>query len=108
MIGDRPIVVVRRSHAPGTRGPDGRPLPALEERIAARALPDPIQGEDLMVLPEGLRSKETLRFISGSFAFRDGPVPDLIEWGGDTYQVMKVIHYPSIVPHYEAYATRIA
>jgi len=73
----------------------GRYTPGSRSTISdVVATVQPLSGDELEILPEGMRSKRTQRFDSETeFKQSDtatGLGPDWIEWDGETWEVEKV------------------
>lgn len=71
-----------------------------------------LKGADLLILPEGDRTKELIKVYTTSplLQRKEGSTPnegDLIAWDGKVYEVLKVIAYKmGLLDHYKAICVR--
>jgi len=79
--------VTRR--APATYDADGRLVPGSTTALVITASIQPLEGRDLLRLPEGLRTKELLKIYSSTQLFVQGAGqdPDTVIYQGFPYQV---------------------
>lgn len=75
---------------PGGYGTDGRFVPGTPSTLTIQASVQPARGQDLLLLPEGMRTEETLKVYSPTRLFTQGAGqdPDVITVAGITYKVM--------------------
>lgn len=74
---------------PGTYGTDGRFVPGTQSTFTIQASVQPLDGRDLLRLPEGLRTHELLKVYSPTQLFVQGAGqdPDVITLQATPYQV---------------------
>lgn len=103
------ITVIRRE--PGGYV-DGRAVPGSEVRTeGVEAAVLPAATEDIELLPEGMRSKES-KAIWTHFALRTGhahgSLPDRVEVQGVTYEVHAIRDFQAIAGYTKAIAVRVS
>lgn len=103
------ITVIRRE--PGGYV-DGRVVPGLEVRMeGVEAAVLPAATEDIELLPEGMRSRES-RAIWTHFALRtghaNGSLPDRVEVQGVTYEVHAIRDFQAMAGYTKAIAVRVS
>jgi hypothetical protein len=110
-VGKIPITLLRKQYGQLVRG---RVVEAFgEEKINILANVQPAKYNDLLLLPESLRTKKSLRLYS-SYEIRtlnediDGWPADEFIYKGERFVVFRVQHYEmGILDHYKAIAHRI-
>ena len=71
----------------------------------------PLQGTELLILPEGKRNKESLKILTDVQLLetneKTGALPDVIFWQGRAFEVHSVKNYTQIIPHFESIAINV-
>lgn len=103
------ITVIRRE--PGGYV-NGRTVSGTEERTeGVEASVQPAGTEDIELLPEGMRSRES-KAIWTEFPLRtghaEGPLPDRVEVQGVTYEVHALRDFQAMAGYTKAIAVRVA
>lgn len=98
-------------------GSDGRGVDGSSSDTEIMASVQPAQGEDLQVLPEGLRSRRTIKvYTETELRTADqqaGTAPDKLVLSGlsgiddGTYEVQTVQPWYALLPHHKALATLV-
>ena len=105
------VPVTRRRYAPGSAGADGRRTRGAAVDAAIVASMQPVKGEQLVRLSEGLRKRVTLvAYTEDDLRTADqaGKVfADEVIYQGATYVVDHVATWTELLPHVEAYLTRL-
>lgn len=103
-------IVIRRTVA-GTRDPDdGSWIPGAETPTTIQAVVQDASADDLLVLPEGERTEDSIKIHTVEFlqtANEDGQVAaDNVEYEGELFKVMKVFKRKTLGNYYKAIAVR--
>jgi hypothetical protein len=102
----------RRRRTPGVFV-DGEPGAATTADTTFSATRDPVPDAELETLPEGERQHGQLWLITETDlrTADDNTSPmtlaDHVSIDGSWYEVRSVVHYPALIPHYEARVRRI-
>lgn len=109
--------ITLRRVAAGSRGSDGRWSDGARTDSSITASVQPAQGEDLQALPEGLRSRRTIKvYTTTELRTADqqaGTSPDQLVLSGlagvddGTYEVQTVQPWYALLPHHKALATLV-
>lgn len=70
----------------------------------------PAIGQELLVLPEGLRTRATVKVYTDQElnTSENGQSPDRIEWQGHVYEIaMKAPYQSGVINHFKYFATKI-
>lgn len=70
----------------------------------------PAIGQELMVLPEGLRTRATVKIYTDQElnTAENGQAPDRIEWQGHMYEIaMKAPYQSDVINHFKYFATKL-
>ena len=106
ILGQESITLRRR--AAGTRGSDGRWTPGASADSTIKASVQPATGDDLAILPEGLRQKRGKRVYTRTELrvgnLDDSTDADRLVIDGTVYQVQHVERERSVIAHYKAIA----
>jgi hypothetical protein len=106
ILGQEAITLRRR--AAGTRGTDGRWDAGASTDSTIRASVQPASGDDLAILPEGLRMKRGKRVYTKTElrvgSLDDGTDADRLVIDSTVYQVQHVERVRSVIAHYKAIA----
>jgi hypothetical protein len=91
---------------------DGRYLDASTATVTAQASVQPIRGRELLMLPEGWRTREPVQVYTETELLTvdeaAGTKPDQFAFGGRTYEVHRVEAWPYHgTTHYEAVALKV-
>jgi len=111
ILGSEPVTL--RRTAAGSRGADGRFVPGAATDTTLQASVQPMSGRDIERLPEGLRSRASLKLFAETelrLAEASGVYPcDRIVYDGEVYEVGAAQKWgaTSPIPHYEAVLLRI-
>lgn len=95
----------------GVGSDDGRYRPGATSTFAIRASVQPLAGRDLLRLPEGLRTRQTIKVYTAT-ALRtadapDGAGADVIAYQGDSYQIETVEPWAEAGGFYKAIAAKV-
>lgn len=90
----------------------GRWTDGAEAAFQFTASVQPLKGNELLTLPEGLREKETYKLYTSTQLFtareNDDKKPDKVQIFGKTFEIIKVeIWQNKVIPHYKAIASLI-
>lgn len=109
--------ITRRRVAAGSRGSDGRWTDGASTDTSITASVQPAQGEDLQLLPEGLRIRRTVKVYTATELQagdqQAGTSPDQLVISGlvgiddGTYEVQTVKPYYALLAHHKALATLV-
>lgn len=109
--------ITRRRFAAQTVGADGRPAAGSSTDTSIEASVQPAQGEDLQILPEGLRARQSIKVYTGTelrTADQRGGTPadqlvisGLVGIDDGTYQVQLIQPYHALLAHHKALATLV-
>ena len=106
ILGQETITLRRR--AAGTRGDDGRWIAGASSDAPIKASVQPASGDDLAILPEGLRQRRGKRVYTRTAllvgSLDDGTDADRLVIDGTVYQVQHVERERTVIPHYKAIA----
>lgn len=109
-LGSEPIT--RTRYAAGTRDAKGRWVEGAATSTTIYGSWQPASGEDRKGLPEGLRQRDTRKVYTPSelrAADQEaGTSGDRLTIAGEEYEVVAVMPWRFVIPHYEAMAVRIA
>lgn len=70
----------------------------------------PAIGQELLVLPEGLRTRATVKIYTDQElnTAENGQTADRIEWRGHVYEIaMKAPYQSDVINHFKYYATKL-
>ena len=85
-----------------------RPYTVLGNFVASV---QPLQGKELLLLPEGFRTKDSLKVYTDAQLYETneelGQLPDLILYQGKQYQIHSVRGYTQLLPHFECVAVNV-
>lgn len=109
--------ITRRSVAAGSRGSDGRWSDGAATDTSITASVQPAQGEDLQILPEGLRTLRAIKVYTAAELQpgdqQGGTSPDQLIISGltgiddGTYEVQTVSPYYALLAHHKALAVLV-
>ena len=103
-------IQVKRSSG-GDYNARGHYVPRPEATFNLQANVQPLQGKELLILPEGERTKDSLKVLTDVQLYEvneeTGSKPDLIFWKGKAYKVHSVKNYTQIIPHFETIAINV-
>lgn len=100
--------VVTRSPAPALL--NGRAVPGATAEVTIRACVQPSNGRDLLLLEEGMRTREAVTIYTPDFirtATDDGAPPDVLPYGGETWQVQTVKDWSGAGGYYKGIAIKV-
>jgi hypothetical protein len=108
ILGAENIQRLRRAE---TIGPDGRAVKSVLSTATIRGSVQPLTDRQREVLPEGIRQSVTRKVYTKSdlrTADQLTNTPsDLIVYGGETYEVVRVTRWPALLSHFEADLVRV-
>lgn len=81
----------------------------MSEPITIYGSVQPVSGQELMVLPEGLRTRETVKIYTDTElnTAEFNQRPDRLEWRGKVYEIaMKAPYQSGVINHFKYYATK--
>ena len=71
----------------------------------------PLQGKELLILPEGKRTKDSLKILTDQELLETneetGQLPDVVLYRGKYYEIHSVKVYTQILPHFESVAVNV-
>lgn len=99
--------IIRTGQGAYTRGEWADGTPNL---VTIYGSVQPVSGQELNVLPEGLRTRETVKIYTDS-ELNTAEVsqrPDRLEWRGKVYEIaMKSPYQSGVINHFKYYATKV-
>jgi len=109
ILGLMPVTLTRYTSA---RDPvSGRVVRTVASTATIQASVQPLSDRQREVLPEGLRQSVTRRMWTRSEVFTadqiTGRLADRITINGESFDVVRVFHWPSLLSHYEADLVRV-
>lgn len=94
---------------PPTQDGNGRAVPGSTSTVSVWASVQPVNGQELLRLPESLRTREVVKVFTRTAALltedeATGQPADTFAWNGNTYQVNVVETWPN---HWKCLATKV-
>lgn len=109
MFFSKPINVTRSQG--GEYDARGHFSPSPRKLLMMYANVQPLQGKELLVLPEGKRTKDSLKIMTDQELLETNEeknqLPDHILYRGKWYEVHSVKVYDELLPHFETIALNI-
>lgn len=88
----------------------GQWVEASDVALTIYASVQPANGEELKALPEGLRSRDTVKLYSSDelITLGDNRRPDILVWRGSQYEIsLKGPWQSGVISHFKYYASKI-
>lgn len=86
----------------------GKYVPGKESTFKIRGTVEPLSAQMMMLLPEGERTKESIRIYTANelntVDALNGRKADVVCYRGKQYEVHLVKHWTSLIPHYAVVA----
>lgn len=102
-------VVVERTPAPAVVA--GRVVAGVAANVTIRACVQPASGRDLLILEEGLRTRESVSvYTPDAIVGMDdasGAPPDIVQHEGERYQVHTVLNWSRLGGFYKGIAIKV-
>lgn len=101
--------VVERGAAPTVVA--GRVVPGAVANVTIRACVQPVAGRDLLLLEEGLRTRQAVNVFTPDLILglddATGAPPDIVQFGGERYQVHAVLDWMRLGGFYKGIALKV-